>query len=910
MAQGFTPIGNDSSRFGGTFDGLGHEIDALYINRPGTRYVGLFGYTKDGVVIRNVGLTDVDFTAEQDVGGIVGYAITQGIFDNLWSSGQIVSSGGSAGGLIGTMTAYGGQTLLRDGVSSAHVSGTYNVGGIIGQLYANGSGSNVLMDRLQATGVATATSGYGGGLIGSGTGYSGASITLSNSYSTAAVDGGQGYQGGLAGNVYAHGGTFDILSSYAAGPVSGSSHYSQSGMVGYFSAYQGTARILSSFWDSEATGRPNFGGYVSAQGDAGGSVEVDAQALTTAEAKDPFTFIKAGWDFDNTWGKSISGENDGYMMLHGQAGTLYDGYLGIFGDVQRDYGDANPDLSEAVLFAGSVDVAWNAAINATTNAGTYALADPGALTWAEVGNVYRDVADAGDLIIDKAALTVTANDDSRTYDGVAYSGHNGLTYSGFKNNEDTGVFTGGSTSFGGNADGAINAGTYTIDLSGDLAAANYDISYVDGTLTVNRAALTVTANDDSRTYDGVAYSGGNGVSYSGFVNGENASVLGGDLSFGGSAQGAVNAGSYGLSADGLTSGNYDISYVDGTLTVNRAGLTVTANDDSRTYDGVAYSGGNGVSYSGFVNGESASVLGGDLSFGGSAQGAVNAGSYGLSADGLTSGNYDISYVDGTLTVNRAALTVTANDDSRTYDGVAYSGGNGVSYSGFVAGEDASVLGGDLSFGGSAQGAVNAGSYGLSADGLTSGNYDISYIDGTLTVNRAALTVTANDDSRTYDGVAYSGGNGVSYSGFVAGEDAGVLGGDLSFGGSAQGAVNAGSYGLSADGLTSGNYDISYVDGTLTVNRAGLTVTANDDSRTYDGVAYSGGNGVSYSGFVNGESASVLGGDLSFGGSAQGAVNAGSYGLSADGLTSGNYDISYVDGTLTVNRAALTVTRQR
>ena len=142
------------------------------------------------------------------------------------------------------------------------------------------------------------------------------------------------------------------------------------------------------------------------------------------------------------------------------------------------------------------------------------------------------------------------------------------------------------------------------------------------------------------------------------------------MSFGGSAQGAVNAGDYGLSASGLTSGNYDISYVNGTLTVNKAALTVTAKNDTKIYDGVAYAGGNGISYSGFVNGESASVLGGALSFGGSAQGAVNAGDYGLSASGLTSGNYDISYVNGTLTVNKAPISAITNvtAENKPYDG--------------------------------------------------------------------------------------------------------------------------------------------------------------------------------------------------------------------------------------------------
>ena len=141
-------------------------------------------------------------------------------------------------------------------------------------------------------------------------------------------------------------------------------------------------------------------------------------------------------------------------------------------------------------------------------------------------------------------------------------------------------------------------------------------------MTVAQAALTVTANNAAKTYDGLAYNGGNGVSYAGFVNGEGASVLGGSLSYGGTAQGAVNAGSYSLTASGLASNNYAIAYEPGALTVAQAALTVTANNAAKTYDGLAYNGGNGVSYAGFVNGEGASVLGGSLSYGGTAQGAV------------------------------------------------------------------------------------------------------------------------------------------------------------------------------------------------------------------------------------------------------------------------------------------------
>jgi len=89
-------------------------------------------------------------------------------------------------------------------------------------------------------------------------------------------------------------------------------------------------------------------------------------------------------------------------------------------------------------------------------------------------------------------------------------------------------------------------------------------------LTVNPQALTITANDATQTYDNVAFSGGNGVTYSGFVNGQNAAVLSGTITFGGNSQGAVNVGIYTIIPSGLSSSNYKINYVDGTLTINPA----------------------------------------------------------------------------------------------------------------------------------------------------------------------------------------------------------------------------------------------------------------------------------------------------------------------------------------------------
>jgi len=105
---------------------------------------------------------------------------------------------------------------------------------------------------------------------------------------------------------------------------------------------------------------------------------------------------------------------------------------------------------------------------------------------------------------------------------------------------------------------------------------NYNNVSTTVSVTVNQAALGITANDDNKTYDGLGYSGGNGVTYAGFVNGDNAGSLGGGLSYGGTSQNATNAGSYSLVASGQSSANYAISYTNGTLMINQGSTFVGA----------------------------------------------------------------------------------------------------------------------------------------------------------------------------------------------------------------------------------------------------------------------------------------------------------------------------------------------
>ena len=212
-----------------------------------------------------------------------------------------------------------------------------------------------------------------------------------------------------------------------------------------------------------------------------------------------------------------------------------------------------------------------------------------------------------------------------------------------------------------------------------------------GSLAVTPAALTITASGVSRVYG--ASDPTLGVTYSGFVNGETSSVLGGTLSVVDSKAATTTAvGSYTsvITASGQTSTNYAITYVAGNLTVTPASLTITANGVSRAYG--ASDPALGVTYSGFVNGETSSVLSGTLSVVDSKAVTTTAvGSYTsvITASGQTSTNYTITYTAGNLTVTPAALTITANGVSRVYG--ASDPALAVTYVGFVNGETSSVL---------------------------------------------------------------------------------------------------------------------------------------------------------------------------------------------------------------------------
>jgi hypothetical protein len=237
-------------------------------------------------------------------------------------------------------------------------------------------------------------------------------------------------------------------------------------------------------------------------------------------------------------------------------------------------------------------------------------------------------------------------------------------------------------------------------------------------------AISAVASD-SKTYDGSTYSGGNGYTASG--------ADGSKIMYIGSSQGARDAGNYSIR---LYSLSYDLSgNLSNTLIISPNNLAITASNASKIYGDTLNFTGSEFASSGLQNNETIDSVSLSSS-GATATASVTGGPYVITPNNATGStfnptNYNISYVNGTLTITPAPLTVTADDKTKiqTQPNPPLS----ATYTGFKLGQNASVLSGSLLLATTAVKDSAAGNYPITASGQTSTNYSISYVDGKLKV---------------------------------------------------------------------------------------------------------------------------------------------------------------------------------
>ena len=284
------------------------------------------------------------------------------------------------------------------------------------------------------------------------------------------------------------------------------------------------------------------------------------------------------------------------------------------------------------------------------------------------------------MTVAKADLMITAEDKNVTYaDAVpTYT----ATYSGWKNSDDASVVS--NLAFTCEYAPTSNVGEYPIEMS-NAVATNYAISYTSGKVTVAKAALTITAKDTTIIYgDAVPQYV---IDYQGFKNNDSPAVVDSMVLTCAYAQ-TSNVGTYPIELSGAKATNYAITLINGAVTVNKAALTITAEDKTVTYgDSIpTYT----VAYQGWKNEDGPSVLTG-LAIDCNYAPTSDVGNYAIVPNSATAVNYAISFVNGKITVNKAPLTITADNKTVTYgDAVpVYT----ASYSGWKNTDDASVVSG-------------------------------------------------------------------------------------------------------------------------------------------------------------------------------------------------------------------------
>ena len=289
-------------------------------------------------------------------------------------------------------------------------------------------------------------------------------------------------------------------------------------------------------------------------------------------------------------------------------------------------------------------------------------------------------------------------------------------------------------------------------------SSNFKVLTKTVNFTISKKPLTVTANPKTITYGDEPAN--DGVVYDGFVSGEDEKALKGTLGFDYDYKQYDKVGSYTITPKGLTSGNYDITFTKGILTVEQKDVTIqdVAVKASKVYDGTTVA---AITHNGRL---SANFDGENLTFhvGTAAYDDKNAGEgkavtfTGFSLEGSAAGNYRLTGQPGDVTASitpmPVALTVTVQD--KVYDGTLTAELGTVTHSGFVAGDDVQLVKGTPSFSSKDKGEnIQVTFTPFALTGPDAGNYALIQPTGVKArISPRPVTVsgiTAQD--KTYDG---------------------------------------------------------------------------------------------------------------------------------------------------------------
>ena len=455
----------------------------------------------------------------------------------------------------------------------------------------------------------------------------------------------------------------------------------------------------------------------------------------------------------------------------------------------------------------------------------------------------------GTLTVAKRNITISAKPVTSEYTGSAVNATENEITSGS-------LATGDSIKSVEYTGGPVNVGTGTstpsaaviVDANGNDVTANYNITYSGAEVTVSKYSgeVVITAKDATKPYDGSALTASTSdVTFSGLLGSDTVDVtaVSGEATVPGK-DGIAKITDYVIknAAGEKINDNYaNIKLVDGKLTVTKRDITVTTGSDSKAYDKTAlttkaddYS----ITSGSLVSGQKLTLtLSGTQTDPGSSKNTVKEGSLKISDEQGRdyTAYYNVTIKEGTLEVTGVKvieISIKATSAKKVYDGTELTANSYDVISGAL--ESGDTL--EVEYSGSI---TNAGTVANKIVKVTAkdangkdvtAKYKISTQDGTLEITKAPLTVTAKSAEKVYDGKALTANTCEVKGSLAKGHkiSATVTGSQTQIGSSKNKASNVKIVDANGNDVTS-NYEITYVDGTLTVKAANAKPKTGDDA---------------------------------------------------------------------------------
>ena len=345
-------------------------------------------------------------------------------------------------------------------------------------------------------------------------------------------------------------------------------------------------------------------------------------------------------------------------------------------------------------------------------------------------------------------INITASSDTKTYDGTALTKNSYINSTLLEGDYIESVTINGSQTVAGNSDN-IPSDAKIKNAAGIDVTSNYKITYSYGKLTVNKKDLTITADSDTKTYDGTALTK-NGYTSTSLAAGDSIKsvTVTGSQTVLGSSDNIPSAAVIKNTAGTNVSSSYNITYANGTLKVNKKDLTITADSDSKTYDGTALTK-NSYTNTALASGDnitSVNITGSQTVFG-SSNNVASAAVIKNAAGADVTSSYNITYTNGTLNVAKRDVTVSVSDKTVTYNEAEQTGNTSYTFANVAAGDVATITYTPAKGTDASATAYDNGSFANDFK-VMSGSTDVtaSYnlkakTAGKLTINKAAITPT-------------------------------------------------------------------------------------------------------------------------------------------------------------------------